>query len=129
MPAFLFYLFWIFLFRRVANRQGFGGLMSIGKSRAKVYVVKDTKVSFADVAGVEEAKFELQEVVQFLKEPKSYGRLGAHVPKGILLVGPPGTGKTLLAKAVAGGAGCRRMKVLKREAKKGRFLARWSKAR
>ncbi len=105
VPAVMFYLIWIFLFRRVAERQGFGGLMSIGKSRAKVYVEKDTKTTFADVAGVEEAKFELQEVVQFLKDPKSYGRLGAHVPKGILLVGPPGTGKTLLAKAVAGEAG------------------------
>jgi len=105
VPALLFYLFWIFMFRRVAERQGFGGLMSIGKSRAKVYVEKDTKVTFADVAGVEEAKYELQEVVQFLKDPASYGRLGAHVPKGILLVGPPGTGKTLLAKAVAGEAG------------------------
>jgi len=105
VPALMFYLVWIFLFRRVAERQGFGGLMSIGKSHAKVYVEKDTKVTFADVAGVEEAKFELQEVVQFLKDPASYGRLGAHVPKGILLVGPPGTGKTLLAKAVAGEAG------------------------
>ena len=104
-PALMFYLIWIFLGRRLADRQGFGGLMSIGKSRAKVYVEKDTKVTFADVAGVEEAKFELQEVVSFLKDPRSYGRLGAHVPKGILLVGPPGTGKTLLARAVAGEAG------------------------
>ncbi len=105
VPAFLFYLIWVFLSRRMAGGQGFGGLMSIGKSRAKVYVEKDTKVTFADVAGVDEAKFELQEVVSFLRDPKSYGRLGAHVPKGILLVGPPGTGKTLLARAVAGEAG------------------------
>src|SRR5438105_3575891 len=105
VPAFMFYLIWIFLGRRLAERQGFGGLMSIGKSRAKVYVEKDTKVTFADVAGVEEAKYELQEVIAFLKNPKDYGRLGAHIPKGILLVGPPGTGKTLLARAVAGEAG------------------------
>jgi cell division protease FtsH len=105
IPGVMFYLIWIFLARRFAERQGFGGLMSIGKSRAKVYVEKDTKVTFADVAGVEEAKFELKEVVSFLKDPNSYGRLGAHVPKGILLLGPPGTGKTLLARAVAGEAG------------------------
>jgi len=104
-PALLFFAVWYFLGMRMGGRQGLGGLMSIGKSRAKIYVEKDTKVSFADVAGVEEAKFELQEVVAFLKDPKSYGRLGAHVPKGILLVGPPGTGKTLLARAVAGEAG------------------------
>ena len=105
LPALMFYMIWIFLGRRLADRQGFGGLMSIGKSRAKVYVEKDTKVTFADVAGVEEAKFELQEVVSFLKNPAGYGRLGAHVPEGILLVGPPGTVKTLLARAVAGEAG------------------------
>ena len=77
----------------------------MGKSRAKVFVETDTKVTFKDVAGVDEAKFELQELVAFLRDPKSYGRLGARVPKGVLLVGPPGTGKTLLAKAVAGEAG------------------------
>ncbi|HUI95763.1 MAG TPA: ATP-dependent zinc metalloprotease FtsH [Xanthobacteraceae bacterium] len=105
IPAVLFYLLWTFLFRRVADRQGLGGLMTIGKSRAKVFVETDTKISFKDVAGVDEAKFELQEVVSFLRNPKAYGRLGARVPKGILLVGPPGTGKTLLARAVAGEAG------------------------
>ena len=104
-PAFLFYLIWMFLFRRITERQGVGGLMAIGKSHAKVYVETDTKVTFKDVAGVEEAKFELAEIFAFLKDPKSYGRLGARAPKGILLVGPPGTGKTLLARAVAGEAG------------------------
>lgn len=81
------------------------GLMSIGKSRAKVYVEKETKVTFANVAGVDEAKEELIEIVNFLKNPKEYSRLGGRAPKGILLVGPPGTGKTLLARAVAGEAG------------------------
>ncbi len=105
VPVVIFYLIWMFLFRRLAEKQGFGGLMTVGKSRAKVYVETDTKVTFKDVAGVDEAKFELQELVAFLRDSKSYGRLGARVPKGVLLVGPPGTGKTLLAKAVAGEAG------------------------
>ncbi|ACB94873.1 ATP-dependent zinc metalloprotease FtsH [Beijerinckia indica] len=105
VPALAFYLIWVFMIRGLAERQGFGGLMSIGKSHAKIYVETDTKVTFADVAGIEEAKFELREVVSFLKDQQSYGRLGARVPKGILLVGPPGTGKTLLARAVAGEAG------------------------
>ena len=104
IPVAIFYALWMFVFRRIAEKQGFGGLMTVGKSHAKVYVETDTKVTFKDVAGVEEAKFELQELVAFLRDPKSYGRLGARVPKGVLLVGPPGTGKTLLAKAVAGEA-------------------------
>ena len=103
-PIFFFYLVWAFLLRP-ASGAGLGGLLSIGTSRARIYAETNTKTTFADVAGVDEAKFELQEVVAFLKDPKSYGRLGAHVPKGILLVGPPGTGKTLLARAVAGEAG------------------------
>jgi cell division protease FtsH len=105
LPVFIFYLIWTYGFRRMAERQGFGGLMTIGKSRAKVYVETDTKVTFRDVAGVDEAKYELQEVVAFLRDPKSFGRLGARIPKGVLLIGPPGTGKTLLARAVAGEAG------------------------
>jgi cell division protease FtsH len=105
LPIFIFYLIWTYGIRRMAERQGFGGLMAIGKSRAKVYVETDTKVTFRYVAGVDEAKYELQEVVAFLRDPKSFGRLGARIPKGVLLIGPPGTGKTLLARAVAGEAG------------------------
>jgi cell division protease FtsH len=106
VPTLLFLGVWMFVFRRFAAKQGFGGgLMQIGRSKAKIYVETDTKVTFEDVAGVDEAKEELKEVVAFLKQPKEYGRLGARVPKGVLLVGPPGTGKTLLARAVAGEAG------------------------
>ncbi|MGH6903279.1 MAG: ATP-dependent metallopeptidase FtsH/Yme1/Tma family protein, partial [Geminicoccaceae bacterium] len=106
LPALLFFGLWFFLLRRMAaGGMGAGGLMSIGKSRAKVYVEKDTKTTLADVAGVDEAKAEVQEIIDFLKNPKEYGALGARLPRGILLVGPPGTGKTLLARAVAGEAG------------------------
>jgi cell division protease FtsH len=106
LPALVFFGIWMFLAKRVMGGQGgIGGMMSIGKSKAKVYVETDTKVTFADVAGVDEAKDELREVVGFLKDPGRYGRLGGRLPKGVLLVGPPGTGKTLLARAVAGEAG------------------------
>ena len=105
VPAVVFFGLWMFVFRKFAERQGFGGFLQVGKSKAKVYMEKETGVSFADVAGVDEAKAELEEVVDFLKTPEDYGKLGARIPKGILLVGPPGTGKTLLARAVAGEAG------------------------
>jgi len=105
LPVLFFLGLWMFLFRRFADRQGLGGLMSVGKSKAKVYVEKNTGVTFDDVAGVDEAKEELREIINFLKQPREYGRLGARIPKGVLLVGPPGTGKTLLARAVAGEAG------------------------
>src|SRR5262249_41935004 len=104
VPAVVFFGLWTFLARRMSQGLG-GGLMSIGKSKAKVYVESDTGVRFDDVAGVDEAKDELREIVEFLKNPEQYGRLGGRMPKGVLLVGPPGTGKALLAKAVAGQAG------------------------
>ncbi|WP_425473261.1 ATP-dependent zinc metalloprotease FtsH [Verticiella sediminum] len=105
LPLALFIGVWVWILRRMGAGGMGGGLMQIGKSKARVYVEKDTRVTFDDVAGVDEAKAELKEIVDFLKSPKEYGRLGARMPKGILLVGPPGTGKTLFARAVAGEAG------------------------
>jgi cell division protease FtsH len=106
-PALLFIGLYVWLFRRAAQQGGMGGgLMGIGRSRARRYdQEQDTKVTFDDVAGIDEAENELVEIVDFLKDPPKYTRLGGTAPKGVLLVGPPGTGKTLLAKAVAGEAG------------------------
>lgn len=105
LPILVFFGLWMLVIRKVVERQGLGGgMMSIGKSNAKVYLESDTKVTFGDVAGVDEAKAELEEIVDFLKNPDSHGRLGGRIPKGVLLVGPPGCGKTLLARAVAGEA-------------------------
>lgn len=106
LPLAAFVAVWIFLMRRLGRSGGLGGgLMSVGKSKAKIYAEEEVKISFDDVAGVDEAKEELKEIIGFLREPTRYSRLGARLPKGILLVGPPGTGKTLLARAVAGEAG------------------------
>ncbi|HSG06539.1 MAG TPA: ATP-dependent metallopeptidase FtsH/Yme1/Tma family protein, partial [Nitrospiria bacterium] len=103
IPLAVFLGFWIFLIRRITQGQG-GGFMTVGRSKPKIYMEKEVKVTFDDVAGVDEAKEELLEVIQFLKTPERFGRLGGKIPKGILLGGPPGTGKTLLARAVAGEA-------------------------
>jgi len=105
VPVLLFVGLWMLVVRRMAQGSGGAGFMSLGKSKAKIYVETAVPVTFGDVAGVEEAKDELREIVAFLKDPVAGGRLGARMPKGVLLVGPPGTGKTLLARAVAGEAG------------------------
>ena len=102
IPIFIFVAIWYFLLKKMGTAGG--GLMAVGKSKAKVYVEGETKVTFEDVAGVEEAEEELKEVIEFLRNPQRFQTLGGKIPKGILLVGPPGTGKTLLAKAVAGEA-------------------------
>jgi cell division protease FtsH len=107
-PALLIIVFYVWLFRRTAQQGGGfgGGLMGIGKSKARRYdQEQNTKVTFDDVAGIDEAENELVEIVDFLKEPQKYTRLGGAAPKGVLLIGAPGTGKTLLARAVAGEAG------------------------
>jgi cell division protease FtsH len=103
LPVFLFFGLWVFLTRR--SGAGPGGVMGLGKSKAKLLTESQTKVTFDDVAGVDHAKDDLQEVVEFLQDPHKFERLGGKIPKGVLLVGPPGTGKTLLARAVAGEAG------------------------
>jgi cell division protease FtsH len=102
IPIVFFLAIWAFFFRRMSGAEG--GVMSFARSKAKVFAEDDVKVSFADVAGVDEAEQELKEIVEFLRTPKKYTTLGGRLPKGALLVGPPGTGKTLLARAVAGEA-------------------------
>lgn len=105
-PLILLFVIWNFFLQRFIAKGGLqSGVMSVGKSKAKIYVETDTKVTFDDVAGADEAEAELKEIVEFLKDPKKFERLGGRMPKGVLLVGPPGTGKTLIAKAVAGEAG------------------------
>ncbi|WP_407401912.1 ATP-dependent zinc metalloprotease FtsH [Sodaliphilus sp.] len=104
-PIVLLILFWIFISRRMSSGAGGGGIFSVGKSKAKLFDKNNgTNVTFKDVAGLAEAKVEIAEIVDFLKNPQHYTKLGGKIPKGALLVGPPGTGKTLLAKAVAGEA-------------------------
>ncbi len=99
-PVLLFLGLWLLIMRRFQNQQG--GFMALGKNKAKIYMENDVQVKFEDAAGVDEAKQELVEIIDFLKEPERFTRIGGQIPRGILLVGPPGTGKTLLAKAVAG---------------------------
>jgi cell division protease FtsH len=109
LPWILLLGIWLFIFRRMQSGAGGGGgpkgLFSFGKSRAKLLTEGLMQVTFADVAGADEAKIELQEIIEFLREPAKFQRLGGKIPKGVLLLGPPGTGKTLLARAVAGEAG------------------------
>ncbi|HCA79615.1 MAG TPA: cell division protein FtsH, partial [Bacteroidetes bacterium] len=106
LPWILLIGIWLIIFRRMqAGAGGTKGLFSFGKSRAKLLTEGMSKVTFVDVAGADEAKMELQEIIEFLKEPSKFQRLGGKIPRGVLLLGPPGTGKTLLARAVAGEAG------------------------
>ncbi|HKL37438.1 MAG TPA: ATP-dependent metallopeptidase FtsH/Yme1/Tma family protein, partial [Bacteroidales bacterium] len=109
LPIFILVAIWLFIFRRIARGSGGGGgggnIFNVGKSKAVLFDKEsNVKIDFSDVAGLDEAKVEVREVVEFLKNPKKYTELGGKIPKGVLLVGPPGTGKTLMAKAVAGEA-------------------------
>src|SRR5581483_504714 len=104
-PTLLLILLFVLIMRRAAGAGGAGGLMSFGRSRARRVEASEQPVTFEDVAGIDEAKEELTEIVDFLQNPDKYLRLGARIPRGVLLSGPPGTGKTLLARAVAGEAG------------------------
>ena len=97
--------FWFFILRPMRQAGGSGGVLSFGRSRARMFNPEMTTVTFDDVAGIDEAKEEVQEIIQFLRKPERFQRLGGRIPRGVLLVGPPGTGKTLLAKAIAGEAG------------------------
>jgi cell division protease FtsH len=105
LPVIFFFGLWIWLTRRARGGGGIGGAMGMGKSKAKLLDAEEIKVKFEDVAGVDEAKEDLEEVVEFLQKPDKFHAIGGKIPRGVLLVGPPGTGKTLLAKAVAGEAG------------------------
>src|SRR5690606_13019881 len=103
MPMLLLFGFFFFFMRQI--QIGGGKALSFGKSKARLLSENQRKVTFTDVAGVEEAKEELEEIIDFLKDPKKFTKLGGRIPKGVLLMGPPGTGKTLLARAIAGEAG------------------------
>jgi cell division protease FtsH len=102
VPFIVVIVFWIFMLRQMQS--GGNKALSFGKSRARLHSTQQKKVTFKDVAGVEEAKEELQEIIEFLREPQKFQKLGGRIPKGVLLIGPPGTGKTLLARAIAGEA-------------------------